>query len=142
MTKKYKLTPEHKKQLKPWADKWIKNALSTRRTTKGEKEEIIQQVNKLYGVSGLEKPLNVVFVDSPITGAFAACFASCIWYLRDNPEKLKEILGGTWAATRAATRAATEDATRAATGAATWADTGAASRTGKGCTKKWFCGEP
>lgn len=27
---KYKLTEEHKKQLKPWADKWLANAMSTK----------------------------------------------------------------------------------------------------------------
>lgn len=28
--KKYKLTPEHEAQLRPWADKWIANAMSTK----------------------------------------------------------------------------------------------------------------
>lgn len=33
--KKYQLTPEHREQLKPWADKWIANAMIAEHYTFG-----------------------------------------------------------------------------------------------------------
>lgn len=35
--KKYILTEEHKAQLKPWADRWIANAMSTKQMDEEEK---------------------------------------------------------------------------------------------------------
>jgi hypothetical protein len=124
--KKYKLTPEHKEQLKPWAEKWIANNMSTKAMDENDKEEMRNAIVGLYKSANLEPPpLNrIVFVQSPFVARFAAGFAAAIWYLRKNKNL------NTWDATRAATGAATEDATRAATGAATeaatWAATGAA----------------
>ena len=38
MTKLYTLTEEHRAQLKPWADKWIANAMSTKAMDEEEKD--------------------------------------------------------------------------------------------------------
>jgi hypothetical protein len=114
--KKYKLTPEHEKQLKPWADKWIKNAMSTDPMTEVDREICRKAVIGLYQAADLDPPpLNrIVFVSSPFIMRFAGGFAAAIWYLRKNK------FLNTRAATDAATDAATLDATDAATDAATY----------------------
>src|SRR3990172_4020620 len=107
--KKYVLTEEHKAQLKPWADKWIKNAMSTEPMTDLDKEIMRRAITEMYAAAKSPPP-RIVFVPSPFVACFATGFASAIWYLRRSQ------LNTTWAATEAATW----DATRAATEAATW----------------------
>jgi hypothetical protein len=130
--KKYELTPEHKEQLKPWADKWIANNMSTKPMDEADKEAMRVAVTGLYRAANLKPPPpeRIVFAPSPFVARFAAGFAAAIWYLRKNGSSIGR--AATWAATedatRAATEAATRAATRAATGAATWAATGAATR--------------
>jgi hypothetical protein len=111
--KKYKLTPEHEKQLKPWADIWIKNAMSTKGMTDQDRQEARDAVRGLYEAAGLKPPPNhrIVFVPSPFVLRFAGGFAAAIWHLRKN----KHTDDATRAATYAATRAATDATTRAAT---------------------------
>ena len=111
MTTKYTLTEEHKKQLRPWADKWIANAMSTRPIEEHEKPIIREHIKGLYRSAKLEPPPDhrIVFVSSPFIGRFVAGFAAGIWYLRKH-NNLN---------TYAATDDATEDATRSATSAAT-----------------------
>ena len=46
--KKYILTEEHKKQFKPWVDKWIANAMSTRPIEEHEKPIIREHIKNLY----------------------------------------------------------------------------------------------
>lgn len=124
---KYKLTDEHEKQLKPWADKWIANALSTRPMDENEKSICRQAVKGLYRAANLEPPPDhrIVFVSSPFIGSFAAGFAAAIWHLRKkNKQKNSDatydaIDAATYAAIYAATDAATRDATRDATSDAT-----------------------
>ena len=48
--KKYSLTPEHEAQMKPWADKWIANAFSTKPMDDKEKEICIKQNEKIFHV--------------------------------------------------------------------------------------------
>ena len=118
--KKYKLTPEHEKQLKPWADKWIKNAMSTDPMTEVDREICRKAVIGLYQAADLDPPpLNrIVFVSSPFIMRFAGGFAAAIWYLTKN--KFLNTLDATRDATSDATDAATSDATDAATRAATY----------------------
>ena len=112
--KKYSLTEEHRAQLKPWADRWIKNAMSTTAMTEEDRVICIDAVKRLYREAKLEPPPDhrIIFVSSPFVMRFAAGFAAWIWYLRKNNAATDD-------ATDAATRAATYDATYAATRAAT-----------------------
>ncbi len=40
MMTKYSLTPEHRAQLKPWADRWIANAMSTKPMDDHDREQM------------------------------------------------------------------------------------------------------
>lgn len=149
MKKKYSLTDEHREQLRPWADKWIANALDTRRIG-DDWPKVVEHVQGLYRSANLTPPPDhrVIRVDSPIMGARVATMAAMIWWLRENPDKHVELCGrqlteGDYliateiacgkeialpeisAATRAAvhnvTFAAVDVATRAAVHAATYA---------------------
>jgi len=71
-TKKYTLTDEHKAQLKPWADMWIANAMSTKQMSDDEKMDCVRHVKDLYRVSGLKEPKHVLFVKSPFALVHAA----------------------------------------------------------------------
>ena len=53
---KYTLTDEHRLQLKPWADKWIANALSTRAMDSAEREIVRDAVNRMYDAAKLTRP--------------------------------------------------------------------------------------
>ena len=119
MAKKYELTPEHRAQLRPWHEHWVRIAMRTRPQDETDRAAMIEAVNGLYDAASLERPKHIVFVPSPLVGQIASGFAAAIWYLRDK---------GDPAATRAATEAATWDATRAATWDATRAATEAATR--------------
>lgn len=76
---KYTLTPEHKLQLKPWADKWIKIAMSTTPMSADDKLDCVKYVGQLYEAAELKKPKYVLYVRSPvelsIIGGFAAAIA-------------------------------------------------------------------
>ena len=112
--KLYELTPEHRAELAPWAQRWIANAMSTAPMTEADREVCRRAVAGIYAAAKLPPPKHIVFVPSPFVLAFAGGFSSAIWWLSRNK--------------RAATRDATEDATRAATRDATWAATWAATR--------------
>jgi hypothetical protein len=156
--KLYTLTEEHRAQLKPWADKWIANAMRTGPYAPEERESITAAMRGLYAAANLEAPTREVFAPSPICAAFAAGIASGVWWLREHPEKhhglfrrsLSEadihaamhaacavadgkappvqISAATNDATDAATYAATDAATRDATNDATRDATRAATR--------------
>ena len=136
-TKKlYELTPEHRAELEPWAEAWIDNALNCEPMDAADRAATIVAIDGMYEAAGLEAPLNIVFVPSPLVLAFAGCFAAGIWYLRDHEAATRAateaaMRAATQAAMRAATEAATQatqDATRAATGDATRDVTQAATR--------------
>lgn len=82
--KKYSLTEEHRAQLKPWADKWIKNAMSTEPMTEVDRNTCREAVKGLYKAAKLQPPAdhNIVFVSSPFALRFAGGFAAAIWYNR------------------------------------------------------------
>lgn len=110
MSEKYSLTEEHRAQLKPWADKWIAIAMSTAHTDEAERKIAADAVRGLYVSASLATP-RVVFVSSPLVGAFAAGFASAIWYARSKGWDLepgaKTLQGAAGAEVRAAVAAAT-----------------------------------
>jgi hypothetical protein len=122
---KYSLTPSHRKQLKPWADKWIANAMSTKPMTEEDREITRQALRGMYLAAGRPEPKAIVFVPSPFVLVFAAGAAAC---------RLSGTEKSTRYATNSATRDATEEATRYettfatrdATARATWAVTAAA----------------
>ena len=76
---KYTLTPEHRAQLKPWADKWIANAMSCKPMSADDKLDCVSHVKNLYRVAKLAEPEHVLFVKSPfalvVAGGFAAAIA-------------------------------------------------------------------
>ena len=113
--KLYKLTDEHRAQLKPWADKWIRNALNCDPMTEADREAMRSAINGIYDAASKPRPKHIVFVPSPLVATLSGCFAAAIWYAYKHPKFLKSLIGG-----RSATRDATEAATRAATWAATW----------------------
>src|SRR3990167_7302914 len=112
--KKYSLTAAHRAQLKPWVDKWIANAMSTKPMDDTDRAVTREAMKGLYRAAELEPPPDhrIVFVSSPFVLRFSAGFASAIWWLRKKN-------AATRLATDAATRLATDDATRLATDAAT-----------------------
>jgi hypothetical protein len=119
---KYTLTPEHRAQLKPWADKWIANAMSTKPMDDADRQAMVAAIEGLYEAAGLKPPPKhrIVFVPSPFVLRFAGGFAAAIWWLRSRDATDAATRAATAAATDAATRAATRAATDAATDAATW----------------------
>lgn len=85
--KKYELTEEHRAQLKPHADKWIANALSTKQMDDLDRDEMVKALVGLYAAAELKPVKRIIFVSSPFTLRFAAGFAAAIWHLReDNAE--------------------------------------------------------
>ena len=84
---KYSLTPEHEAQLKPWADKWIANVMSTKPMDDHDREQMRIAIKGLYESAGLTPPPNerIVFVPSPFVAHFAGGFASAIWWNRKQP---------------------------------------------------------
>lgn len=109
--KLYELTPEHRKQLKPWADRWIANAMSTRPMDEADREAMRVAVAGLYESAGLAQPKHVVFVPSPLVLALAGSFAAGVWHVSRH---------GLPSSTFDATATATADATRGATRGATY----------------------
>ena len=109
--KKYTLTEEHRVQLKPWADRWTANAMSTRPMTESDRTKCREAVKGLYEAAGLPQPKHIVFVSSPFVLRFAGGFAAAIWWLRKN-KKTAATRDATYAATYAATDAATSDLSR------------------------------
>jgi hypothetical protein len=162
--KLYRLTPEHREQLKPWAERWIANAMSTTAMTDLDRKACREAVKGLYRAANLDPPPDrrIVFVGSPFVMRFASGFAAAIWWLREREPAARTasrkaaeaaIWDGTArhptmiaasAATAAATfkaaAAATWDATLNACWAATHAATTAATATGAatGDSNHWF----
>ena len=112
--KKYEFTTEHRAELKPWAEKWIANGMSTKPMDAEDKAAMVAALKGQYEAANFPWHGRVVFVPSPFVARFAAGFASCIWYLRKTfgSEATDE-------ATRQATSQATYEATRQATSQAT-----------------------
>jgi hypothetical protein len=128
--KKYTLTDEHRAMLKPWAEKWIANAMSTKPMDDTDREVMRVAVRGLYRAANLEPPPDhrIVFVPSPFVLRFAGGFAAAIWWMRKHGRDATDAAtrAATYAATAAATAAATDAATDAATYDATYAATDAA----------------
>jgi len=80
--KKYTLTKEHRAQLKPWAEKWIANALSTKQMDDAERDICRDATARLYQAANLTPPKRVIFVRSPLEGTFVAGFEAARAYLK------------------------------------------------------------
>ena len=124
MAKKQKLYsftdhPEHKAELKPWADKWIANAMSTKPMDDEERAICREAVKGLYRAANLTPPPDnrIIFVPSPFVLRFAGGFSAAIHWLRKNKDF--KLSGATHGATQRATRDATQRATHGATQRAT-----------------------
>ena len=115
--KLYELTPEHRAQLKPWADRWIANAMSTKAMTEQDRDVCRDAVVRLYAAAGKPPPEHIVFVPSPFVLAFAGGFAAAIWHKEATEQAARQ---ATRQATEQAARQATEQAARQATRQATW----------------------
>ena len=141
--------PEHEARLVEWRDKWIATALRTEPQTDEDRERCRIAMRGMYGAAKLAPPQREVFCAGPISGAIAAVLASCVWWLREHPERHVALFGrqlteadmmaaipvaaaravnAAMRPARAATDAATDDATRAATDDATRAATDDATR--------------
>lgn len=77
---KYRLTPEHRAQLKPWAARWVDTAMSTAAMTEDDKAVCQEAVIGLYAAANLPPPKAIVFVPSPFVMTFAGGFAAALWY--------------------------------------------------------------
>ncbi len=96
MAKKlYELTDEHRAQLKPWADKWIANSLSTKQMDDDDRAAMRVAMAGMYAAAGLElvPEHRQVFCSGPVTGAIAASIAGGVWWLRENPDRHIALFG-------------------------------------------------
>ena len=97
--KKFELTDAHRAQFKPWADKWIANAMSTTPMTADDKLDCIKHVKKLYSVAKLDEPKHILFVSSPFALVIAGGLAAAICELGDKatitvPDMVKRLNSG------------------------------------------------
>jgi len=87
MKKLYNLTAEHSAQLKPWAEKWIANAMSTVAMDDGEREITRRAIVGLYLAAKLPPPKQIVFMSSPRAAVLAGAYAAAgICSLRKGPQ--------------------------------------------------------
>lgn len=91
--KLYTLTEEHRAQLEPWAQKWIKIALRTEPQTKEDRDAMLVAMDGLYKAANFEPPKRRVFCASPLSAAIAASTAAGVHWLRANPDNQKELFG-------------------------------------------------
>lgn len=76
--KKYSLTEDHRSQLKPWADKWIANTMSTKTMSADDKLDCREFVKQIYDAANLPAPKHILFVKSPIALTIATGFSLAI----------------------------------------------------------------
>jgi hypothetical protein len=104
MAKKYQLTDEHRAQLAPWREKWIKIAFRTEAQTDEDRAIMVKAINGLYRAANLAEPESIVFLPSPLAAQIAAGFAAAVLYLKEQgvnsiqlPDKLPSIKERNWA---------------------------------------------
>lgn len=86
--KNFVLTDEHRAQLKPWGDKWVKNSLSCEPMNSKDDDVMRSAIQGIYSCAGFAAPKvsRILFVPSP----FAACFvAGACGAVLDNPGSFK-----------------------------------------------------
>jgi hypothetical protein len=113
------ITDKEKEQMSKVSDAYIANAYKTGFC---DRKKLTESIEKLYKVSGLEKP-RVVIVDNPLIMALAYGISAAFWHIKKYS---KATFNATFDATSNATEAATDAATDAATYLATRAATDAA----------------
>jgi hypothetical protein len=91
--KLYTLTDEHRRQLKPHNDRWIKNALRTDPQTADDRETARAAMRGIYRAAKLDPPPREIFCPGPLSAAIAATISSGVWWLRDNPEEQRKLFG-------------------------------------------------
>lgn len=93
MAKKlYSLTEQHRETLKPWAEKWIANAMSTTEMTLEDRDICRDAVNRLYEGAGLKRPKGIYFVSSP----FQMCFLGAMLVAGDVADERAVTFETTW----------------------------------------------
>lgn len=70
--KLYSLTDEHKAQIHPWHQRWVKIAMRTTPQTAEDRKIMVDSINGLYGAASLPLPDYVVFGKSPVSCQIAA----------------------------------------------------------------------
>ena len=94
VTKKlYTLTDEHRAQLKPWAERWIANALNVAPYDGDDLARARGAMDDLYRAAGLEPPRIGIVISSPLVGAIATPIASAGRWLRAEPEEVRKLFG-------------------------------------------------
>lgn len=90
--KQYKLTDEHRAQLRPWADRWIKNALRTDPMNEYDKGILMESMKGLYKAANMKPPKEVLFVASPFAMRFLAGFKAGVMHLASG-KKTNDSMG-------------------------------------------------
>jgi hypothetical protein len=72
MTKIAEITEEQKSKAPEWVDKWVKIGLSTDPI---DFEEAKKWAFEVYKIAGMEPPLTVIKVDSPLQAAFSGAYS-------------------------------------------------------------------
>jgi hypothetical protein len=83
------LTDEQKAQMQPWVDKWIAIGLSCAPADRATAE---QAYRACYVAARLDPQVPILWVQSPIVGAFAASIADAI--MSDEPKGKKRVPAG------------------------------------------------
>lgn len=105
MANSRELTPEQTAQIKPWAAKWMANALNTQPVDPAEWATVRHALQQIYTTAEQEVPPEHRFqlVSSPFVARFAAAIAAAVWWLRQEGEyDESKALGGPIPRTRMA----------------------------------------
>lgn len=108
--KKYKLSKEHEKAFPSITRRWSGVAMDCRAMSAEDKRLAAEAIRRMYSLANEGVP-NVVFVSSPLAGAFVFGASAAVIATRNGADVKAATSAATWAATRDATSAATRDAT-------------------------------
>ena len=89
---KYKLTEAHRELLKPWADKWIANAMSCKPMDDADRDATRVALEGLYRAANLPWHGRVVFTKSPLVMAIAGSIGAGVYWLQRNQPKSQQEL--------------------------------------------------
>jgi hypothetical protein len=89
---KYSLTPEHRAQIKPWAERWVKNGLSCVAMTDQDRNECFSCIHQLYNSAKLAPPKLVLFVKSPLALVVTSAFAMTMAEKKASSEEIRKMV--------------------------------------------------